>query len=232
MAGEPRSSPPPGRSPGRPAIPADRFVDAALAIIDADGVDAVTMRAVAQRLGSGTATLYRHFDNRAHLLAAVVDRVLAEAADRIDAAAHDDWADELRVICRSTFDALRRHRNVLPVLARQLPSGEHAIAGRDRIIAVLLAGGCPPDAALATYATFARYVLGFAIQTSNGLGDAVVEPRKEAVDRADPIPTGPITNGTVGKARGIPLDDEFAFGLDLLILGLRQFIHATPRHDA
>ena len=67
-----------GRSRGRPAVPLDRIVTAALEIVDEQGADALSMRSLAQRLGSGTATLYRHFASRSELVSMVVDRMLED----------------------------------------------------------------------------------------------------------------------------------------------------------
>jgi len=59
-------------------MPREQIVAAALAILDEEGADALSLRALAQRLESSTATLYRHFDSRADLLAQVVDRIFGE----------------------------------------------------------------------------------------------------------------------------------------------------------
>ena len=67
----------PPRTPG-PCPGSDRR--AALELVDEHGADALSMRSLAQRLGSGTATLYRHFANRAELVAMVVDRMLGEVS--------------------------------------------------------------------------------------------------------------------------------------------------------
>ena len=72
------------RTRGRPAIPLDRIVTTALQIVDDEGADALSMRTLAQRLDSGTATLYRHFAGRADLIAQVVDLVFGSV--EIDAA--------------------------------------------------------------------------------------------------------------------------------------------------
>jgi AcrR family transcriptional regulator len=66
-------------------VPVERIIAAATAIVDEDGAEALSMRTLAQRLDSGTATLYRHFRSRAQLIAHVIDTVLGEAD--IDAAA-------------------------------------------------------------------------------------------------------------------------------------------------
>ena len=66
------------RSPGRPPVPRDRIIATALRIVDEEGAGALSMRTLAEHLGSGTAMLYRHFANRADLVAQVGDRVLGE----------------------------------------------------------------------------------------------------------------------------------------------------------
>ncbi|MFK0108449.1 helix-turn-helix domain-containing protein [Streptomyces sp. NPDC091217] len=53
------------RPAGRPPVPPDRIIAMALRIVDEEGTEALSMRALAERLGSGTATLYRHFGKRA-----------------------------------------------------------------------------------------------------------------------------------------------------------------------
>src|SRR5689334_21438086 len=71
-------SPSAQRSRGRPPLPLDRIIATAIEIVDEEGADALSMRTLAQRLESGTATLYRHFGSRAQLVAHVVDAVLGE----------------------------------------------------------------------------------------------------------------------------------------------------------
>jgi TetR/AcrR family transcriptional regulator, tetracycline repressor protein len=62
----------------------ERIVAAAVELVDAEGANALSMRMLAQHLDSGTATLYRHFANRAELVARVTDHVFGEVD--IDAA--------------------------------------------------------------------------------------------------------------------------------------------------
>ncbi len=83
------------RSRGRPALPVERIVTAALQIVDDEGADALSMRTLAQRLNSGTATLYRHFTSRADLVAAVVDKMFG--AIELDIAALNEAALARRV---------------------------------------------------------------------------------------------------------------------------------------
>lgn len=164
-------------SQGRPPVRTDRIIDAALAIVDDECPDALSMRVQAQRLDSGTATLYRHFANRGELLARVVDRVFSEVAadaQRLDASG---WQEACRVTAKMMFDALRRHRNVAALLVERVPGGPNMMAIREHVISVLLDNGFAPELAARCYATPARYVLGFSIQLSDaGIEYGAVQP--------------------------------------------------------
>jgi AcrR family transcriptional regulator len=205
------------RSPGRPPVPLDRIVATALQIVDEQGADALSMRTLAQRLDSGTATLYRHFAGRADLVAHVVDRVFASVDLDTEKLSTMTWQEACKAAAHSMFDALRRHRNLAPLLAEDVPIGPNALVVRERMIAFLLGNGFPPAFAARTYATLARYVLGFAIQVTGNRDDAGLtrvfhdlDPRQfpATVAVADSLP--------------VPWEDEFAFGLELIIDGLTQ----------
>lgn len=210
------------RSPGRPRVPLDRIVATALRIVDEEGADALSMRTLAQRLDSGTATLYRHFANRADLIAHVVDRLFGEAEFNAEELAAMDWRQACHTVARTMFETLSRHRNVAPLLVEHLPIGPNAMAQREFSIAILLDNGFPPRLAALAYATLARYVLGFAVQldgpdSPRRLDDARLSARFRDLDRA-------LFPATVAVADSLPvaLADEFAFGLELIVSGLSQ----------
>ncbi len=178
------------------------------------------MRTLAQRLESGTATLYRHFGNRAALITHVIDRVFGEADLDPRVLAELSWDQACRAIAQSMFDTLGRHRKIAPLLMEQTPTGPNAMVLRERCLAVLLAGGLPPSLAARAYATLARYVLGFAIQLA-GSGDDAEPERASAHFRHVSPAEFPATLAVVDSLP-VPLEDEFAFGLELIIGGLRQ----------
>jgi AcrR family transcriptional regulator len=210
----------PRRSPGRPPVPFDKIIATALQIVDDEGADALSMRTLAQRLDSGTATLYRHLANRAEVIAQVVDVVFAAVEFDAERLATMSWQQAVKAAAQAMFDALRRHRNVAPLLVEDVPIGPNAMAQRERFIALLLANGFLPALAARSYATLARYVLGFAIQLTGHTGhpeDARLSTEFRSLD-PDLFPA------TVGVADHMPvqLEDEFAFGLELIIDGLAQ----------
>jgi TetR/AcrR family tetracycline transcriptional repressor len=210
------------RSPGRPPVPAERIVATALQIIDEEGANALSMRTLAVRLGSSTAMLYRHLADRAELIARVVDRVLAEVKLNTEEFTAMSWHEAYRTAAHALFEAVGRHKNVAPLLVEQVPIGPNAMAHRERCIAVLLDNGFPPHLAALAYTTLARYVLGFAIQlntpgTAAQLDDAQLSAAFHRLDQS-------LFPATVAVADSLPvsLEEEFAFGLELLLKGLGQ----------
>jgi AcrR family transcriptional regulator len=211
------------RSRGRPAVPLDRILATALQLVDEEGAEALSMRTLAQRLESGTATLYRHFTNRAVLVGHVVDRVLGEVELDDGALAEMSWDQACQALAQAMFDTLGKHRKVAPLLMEQTPIGPNAMMLRERSLAVLLGGGLSPSLAARAYATLARHVLGFAIQLA-GSENAAEQQQVSAYFHELPPAEFPATLA-VADSLPVPLEDEFAFGLELIINGLRQ-LHA------
>ncbi len=178
------------------------------------------MRSLAQRLESGTATLYRHFGNRASLVAHVIDRVFGEVDLDRRALAELRWDRACQAVAQAMYDTLGRHPKIAPLLIEQTPTGPNAMVVREHCLAVLLGGGLPPALAARAYATLARYVLGFAIQLGGSGNDA---DRERVSAHFHDLPPGefPATRATADSLP-VPLEDEFAFGLELVVSGLRR----------
>ncbi|MGV9330698.1 TetR/AcrR family transcriptional regulator [Nocardia sp. NPDC003726] len=216
------------RSPGRPRVPFDRIVATATRIVDEEGPDALSMRTLAQRLDTGTAVLYRAVANRAELIGHVVDRVLGEVEIE-DNAPEGDWQRACAAAAEAMFSTLHRHRGVAPLLIEQVPTGPNALMLRERILAMLLANDFSPERAALVYTTVARYVIGFAAQLQGHNTEANIEPAglTALYRRLDPAQFP----ATVAVADCLPtqtLEDEFRFGLRLLVAGLVD-LHATGR---
>lgn len=200
-------------------MPLDRIIATATAILDEEGAEALSMRTLAQRLESGTATLYRHFAGRADLVAQVIDAVIGEV--RVDGAALRalPWQQACESMARSMFEVLQRHPHVAPLMIEHVPAGPNALAQRERGLALLLDAGFPPSLAVQAWATLGRFVLGFATQlTASGS-----EERPKAWSTVD-VTEFPATIAVADHVP-VPLEEEFSFGLELLISGLDQRVH-------
>ncbi len=212
----------PHRPRGRPAIPIKRILVAAVELVDEQGPEALSMRSLSQRLESGTATLYRHFSNRSELVSLVIDQILGEVDLDAEELAAMPWQRACILFAQHMFDALSRHGNVAPLLVEYTPMGPNALANRERCLAVLLENGFSPAVAAHAYATLARYVLGFAIQLAGATADGGQRDAElsAAFHRLDPS-RFPATV-TVADDLPVPLADEFAFGLRLIVAGLER----------
>jgi AcrR family transcriptional regulator len=181
------------------------------------------MRLLADRLGSGTATLYRHLASKDELMAYVVDRILGEVeiATDADTLSCTTWLDTTARGASAFYEVLKNHPNALPLLVSQVPVGPNALLNRERSVAVLLASGFPLDLAARAYTAVAHYAVGFALQQH-----APAAPqRKDAAKlrdfyRALDANTYPATVAAADELTSVPLDEEFRFGLQLVLDGI------------
>lgn len=208
----------PSRSRGRPPVPKERILAAALRIIDDEGAEALSLRLLAQRLDSSTSTLYRHFANRAELIDHVIDHTFDGVPVQADELRSLGWEDACRAMATWMFENLRSHPNVAPLLLTQAPTGPNARKLRELALQILLDAGFPPPVAIRCYATLARFVLGFAIQLNSEAGDDGAFAAAYSSSRQDGLPA----TAAVAAFAPVPLDEEFDFGLDLLLTGLAR----------
>ncbi|QII03810.1 TetR/AcrR family transcriptional regulator (plasmid) [Rhodococcoides fascians A21d2] len=214
------------RPHGRPPVPVERIIATAVDLLAEHGADALSMRSLAQRLGSGTATLYRHFSGRPELVARVVDSVFAEVKIDTGALRAVPWQQALRMQAKSMFDVLCRHPNVAPLTIEQNAAGPNALALREAALSILLNAGFEPALAVRAWATIARFVLGFATQLRSEDQSGQRVATWTTLNIAD-YPA----SVTVASEVPIPLDEEFTFGLSMLIVGLEDILGVSSHRN-
>jgi len=155
------------RSEGRRTdITVHSIAHAALRLIDADGLDALSMRKLALELGTGTTTLYRYVDGKEAVLAHVLDAVLTEAPHWAFAGPPVDvsgWRTVVATMMRSFRDTLRAHPHVVPLFVGGDPVGPSALAGRQVLLDLLAEAGFPISETPLVMATLTNYVIGFSL---------------------------------------------------------------------
>ena len=154
----------PASGRGRPPMPVERIVAAGLAVLDGEASEEYSIRGVASRLGSSTATLYRRVDGRPGLDALVVDAVLGEVLVSLAGRVPGDWQSEIRAGAETLFAVLERHPRVVALIAAQVPRGPNSVSLRRSFIDPLLEAGFAPWFAARTYTSIAHYTLGFGLQ--------------------------------------------------------------------
>ncbi|MFD3503618.1 TetR/AcrR family transcriptional regulator [Streptomyces sp. NPDC058676] len=210
-----------------------RIVDTALKLIDEVGIQALTLRMLAEALDSGTATLYRHFNGKDELLALVADRILGEVRVPPEELDGLSWREAVTVAAEAFYGTLCRHPHALSLLAAQVPVGPNGLRARERLITLFLSHGFPVGLAARAFTAIGHYVIGFAIQQH---GPGTPRPEEQSQLRTyynslDPA-SYPATMAAADELTSVPLDEEFRFGLDLLLDGLEKVrLNSSQEHE-
>jgi AcrR family transcriptional regulator len=202
-------------------------VDRALALADADGLDAVTIRRLAAELGVSPMALYWHFRSKDELLAGLADRVWAEIDTDVDPSA--PWPDQLRGVLESGLRVLRGHPSASALLlAGEKMTSDAALAATEATLDVLRRAGFDPAqaAAIGRNALFTGIMLVMSEPGSEpGLTEAeCAEAARRRRIRLALLP--PDRYPRVIEAAG-PLtecedpDLHYRFGIDLFIAGVK-----------
>jgi AcrR family transcriptional regulator len=219
-------APAPRRRAPRNSLNPDRILDAAITLLDRDGAEAFTMRALAEQLGVGTMAVYSHFRGKDEISDAVVRRLLDTV--ELPPAGSGDPVGELREVCGQVYRLFTEHPSALHLLARRPLRGDDAIALIDRMLGLLLRAGLPGAEAARAHVSLMQYTAGAAlwsIRRSRALCEEGVRERVRAKLAALPadrypalvalVPELPELDGT--RDNGMR---QYEHGLDGLLRGL------------
>ncbi|MGW2114013.1 TetR/AcrR family transcriptional regulator [Streptomyces zhihengii] len=212
--------------PRKPLLSRDRIVEAAGALVDAEGLDAVSTRRLAAELGVSGPSLYNHFRNKDEILDAVADAVSA----RVDLSMFDeddprDWRTALHDWALSYRSALRAHPNTVPVLARGPGRRPAGLKVADAVFGAMVRAGWPP--AQATYiGALMRYFI-----TGSALG-SFARGFVDDADAYDPADYPHLGQAHLLADRQEQVDEgAFATGLRALLDGLALQYESGARRD-
>jgi AcrR family transcriptional regulator len=199
-------------------------MDAAMRLVDAEGVEALTMRRLATELGVEAMTLYYHVPNKAAILNELVERVAAEFELPDEST---EWRTALRATALSAYRALARH----PWAPRMMLGGSELRPNRlrymDSILGTLHGAGFSPTVADHAYHALEGHVMGFTLWV-HGMNLGTREDLQAlATDFVRSLPAGeyPHVEAHVDHHLAPPDPDDqgsFAFALELLLDGLAR----------
>lgn len=197
--------------PSSPMLSVERIRGCALDIIDSAGLEALSMRRLADRLGVRAASLYNHVATKDELLQDIANRLM----DRVDVSGFGiDWATGLRMWARSYRATLTEHPNLVPFLAHGPGRREAALRRADAIHGGLTRAGWPPRYATMIGASTKYLVVGSAMASfAHGFDDdtELYDDRFPHLDQAHLL------------RRHAEIDhDSFELALTALIDGLHQ----------
>lgn len=230
---------PPGRrtrraAPSRQPLTQELVVETAIAVLDAEGLEAVTMRRVAQELGTGPASLYAHVSDKQELRELMLDRVAAEI--RLPAPPDPArWREQLKEIAMEVRRVYTSHRDIAKVSMGLIPTGPHLLAVAEAQLALMIAGGVPPKIAGLAVDTLGMYIDADAVEdtfyTAAVKGDEDPwEHFKKYLDqirdyyKALPPDRYPNIVSLVDDLTDEGGAERFEFGLDVLLRGVASYI--------
>ncbi len=208
------------RRPRADGLSSDRIIQAALALVDAEGLDALTVRRLAEQLATGSASLYRHVASRDELLVLLIDHVLGDVryppADAGGRATVESLASELRRV-------LLDHHNLVPALAVSPLLGPNAMRGTVRGLAGFLEAGFAAGVAVQAYLALLDFVLGavFFDTSSTGQVSGLSHSSSDLI-AAFPVDAFSTLRAHPGDFSLPAVDDVFAFGLAAFLDGLEH----------
>jgi len=139
----------------------DRIVEAALELLDRDGLVGVTTRRLAERLGVRSPSLYWHIRDREQLLGLLSDRIVADARWPEPSSG---WRATAEGLMREYLRCLLAHRDAARVVAGRPPMGPNRLRGAEMLLRALLSAGLREPEAIDAGLVLTTYVVGFALE--------------------------------------------------------------------
>ena len=213
-----------GDAPPRQPLSRERVVRAAMALADAGGIDALTMRRLGDELGVEAMSLYRHVANKDDLIDGMTDAVFAEIELPSGAT---DWRTAMRERAVSVRAALSRHPWATPLMQSRTSPGPATMRHHDTVIGTLRTAGFSVALTAHAFSALDSYIYGFAQQQRSlpfETGEQTAE-LAEAILAQFPAEAYPhLAELTVQHVLqpGYDYGDEFEFGLDLVLDGLEK----------
>jgi AcrR family transcriptional regulator len=211
--------------PAKAPLSEDAVVDAALAILKSDGLEAVTMRRVAAALDTGAASLYVYVSGREGLLQAMLDRVTATI--ELESPAPSRWRAQLHSLLQRMHQALVAHPGIAAMTLADPPTTEAVLLLTENLLGILLAGGLDPQGAAWACDIFVLLVTAAAreddVRRPRGHGD---DDRREHVDELYKtfagLPPGrfPLIAAHAAQMVAGTSDERFRYAIDVVIDGM------------
>jgi AcrR family transcriptional regulator len=214
----------------RTPLTREAIVDAALRVVDKEGADALSMRRVAEELGTGPASLYWHVASKDELINLVVDRVVGEIEPpRTDPAR---WQEEFREWMLRAREVFRRHPGVGALTLGRIPVGPNMIRVAESTLALLRGAGIPDRIAAYAPDFLAQYLgaslyeegLGFPSPTGEDLPPEQIVAMIRGYFASMPADRFPNLHATLDEIFSGGADERFELGLEIIIRGFASYI--------
>jgi AcrR family transcriptional regulator len=211
------------KRPPRVPITRDAITLAGLGIVDAEGLEALSMRRLAEELGCQASALYGHVSGKSEVLALMLDHVTGEVV--IPDPDPEHWQEQLKEVARNIRAVLVAHGDLAGASLANIPTGPNSTFLIDRFLALLLAGGLSKQVAAYAADLLPQFVTASAYEQSLFERRLANEPeyfeKLGTYFRALPADQFPVLASMVDELMGEESPDaRFEFGLDVIVGGL------------
>lgn len=213
------------RRAGRPSgaiLTRERIFDAALEVVDRDGVDGLTVTGLAKHLGVSGPSIYHHVDGRGEIVEGVRHLVVAETD--VTAFGRLPWAPALMAWARSLRDAFGRHPHTIPLLATTTIRSELTLQMYERAVESLEAAGWPEHLVVGVFTAVESFVVGSALDL------AAPDTMIDVGSHTENVPR--LARALHRREASPRADEAFDIGLRALVAGLEQRLEQELAHDA
>lgn len=212
------------KTAARPRLNRHLVLQKALEVADREGIQALTMRKLAQELGVEAMSLYYHVAGKDQLLDGMIDLVFAEIELP---SGEGDWKPALRARAISAREALIRHPWALGLMESRTAPGEATLRHHDAVLGCLRKSGFSVAAAAHAYSLLDSYIYGFALQEINLPFNTSDEAAPVAASMMAQMPPGQypyLTEMAVEHVLqpGYAYSHEYEVGLELILDGLQK----------
>ena len=217
----------------REKLSRDRIIEAALRIMDAEGLEAVSMRRVAREVGVEAMSLYHYVRDKDDLLQGICDRVMAgfEFPDE-----HGEWIERCKAGARSWRRLLQAHPDVMRLFAEThgpSPTSPDSLRPTEFALSLLREGGLSDRDTVQAFHAFGGYIQGFVMMEGGSITGSHHDPER-ADDLATAVPEEafPVLHAVSRYFAECSADEQFEFGLDLMVRGIAARVRADAPREA
>jgi AcrR family transcriptional regulator len=217
---------PPPRRGRPPRLTRDGILTKAIELLDAEGMEALTMRRLGAELGVEAMSLYRHITSKDVLLDGIAGQLMAEVNDdRRDFGG--DWVEAARRLSIGFRAVALAHPAAFGLIGLRALNEREIRHPIESLLAGFRAAGFAPDRAVAAYRLLASYVRGFVLIEIAGFTVAPELDRPDARNGSAPADPNPTIAELAGELGVGPTEAQFRSGLETILTGLRREIEAT-----
>jgi len=205
----------------RQPLSRDAIVEAAIKILDAEGVDALTVRRLADELGTGPATLYWHVNGKEELGELVYDRIMGDI--ELPEPDPSRWQEQLKQLARDAYRVLRSHNDAARLSLGRVPVGPNMLGVMEWSLGLLLAAGVSPPVASYIGDLVGRYIDASVLEDTTGPTDETAVAMLR--DYFTNLPVERFPNLAAAASAMFEPDDQdrFELGLDILMRGIETY---------